>query len=121
MLERLRSRRKSHAVTGLIAFFAINFLVGLPVSLLPHNLILNLVVSAVFGLPIGYLISISGGGALRGGLISMAALMAARIILGIPDLLNDVPFNDVVASGCGFGLLGLIPGILIGVHVSIDD
>ena len=108
-------------MTGLIAFLLINVYLGLPGSLLPHYLIFNLLVSAAFGLPIGYLISMSGGGALLRALYSTGALMAARIILGIPSLIGGTSFSTVAASSLELGLLGVFPGLLIGIHVSIDD
>ncbi len=119
--SRVKSVRKSHAITGLITFFLINLLVGLPGSLHPLDLAANFVVSAVFGLPIGYLISARRGGLYRGALISAAALVLARLLLGIVDLARGAEPGAVLLGAFLWGMAGVLPGAIIGLHVEQDE
>ena len=121
ILVRIRSRRKSHAVTGFVIFFVMNFIMALPGSFHPITILLNLIVSAVFGLPIGYLISVMRGGMYRGMAISMGTFMLARIILGIPELIGGALFSEILTGALYLGFVGVIPGLIIGIHVEIDN
>ena len=51
----------------------------------------------------------------------MVSFMALRMILGIPELFRGVPFSQVVTMSLLFGVLGFLPGAIIGFHVDIDD
>lgn len=113
-LDRVRRLRRIHAFVGAMTFFLLQLLLGLPESLMPLALSLNAIFSAVMGLPIGYLISRFRAGAVGGALISMIAFMIMGLVLGW--LSGEGPRQALF-----FGLLGLIPGALIGIHVTMDE
>lgn len=117
---RLRRLRLNHALAGAMTFFFINLLVGFPNSFKIANLFFNLVLSALFGLPIGWLISKAGGGIYRGAMISAGAFVLLRVILLLPHL-GDWGFSAVLAHALPWSLLGLLPGAFIGIHVQADD
>ena len=119
--DRRRRRFRSHAVTGVITFFILNLLVGLPQSLKLLNLLINLGASVLLGAPLGMLISRCGGGQWRGGLISMGVFMLLRLILAIPGLVQGGALFEIAAGALMLGLLGFIPGAIIGIHVEADD
>lgn len=115
--RRLRSLRKMHAVVGAATFFLLNLLLGLPGSLLPGDLVANATGSALFGLPIGYLISRWRAGPYKGALISAGVFVAVRIVIGLVNGEGGL---------IGIGLLvwafaGALPGFLIGFHVDQDS
>lgn len=114
---RVKRLRRLHAAVGAMTFFAINLLLGLPHSLLPIQLCENAVVSAVFGLPIGWLISRRRGGALQGALISAAAFVGVRLLIGLLDGLGPAAYVQAFV----WGFCGLLPGALIGIHVEMDE
>jgi hypothetical protein len=119
--DRIRTLRKGHALTGFLTFFAINFLLGLPYSLSPVNLFLNLLTSAVFGLPIGYVISHYRGGMVRGALIAAGAFIVVRLILGGVDIFRGAPAGAVILGAFLWGIAGVLPGAIIGLHVESDE
>ena len=119
--DRVRRIRKGHALTGFITFFVINFLLGLPYSLSPVNLFLNLLTSAIFGLPIGYVISLYRGGIVRGALISAGAFIVVRLILGGVDIFRGAPAGAVIFGAFLWGIAGVLPGAIIGLHVESDE
>ncbi len=118
---RVKFVRRSHALTGAITFFLINLLVGLPGSLHPWNLVLNLVVSAVFGLPIGYLISVRRGGVFQGALISAGAFILVRLLIGAVEILRGADAGGVLLGAFAWGVAGVLPGAIIGLHVESDE
>lgn len=105
---RIRHRRRLHAFAGAVTFFALLFLAGLPDSLLPANLLVNALISAGAGLPLGYLISRFNAGPVKGALISAAFFLVLGAILAGG------------AQAVLWGALGLLPGALIGWHVELD-
>lgn len=119
--DRRKRRRIAHAITGVITIFLINTLFGLPETLKLLPILLNLGVSLVFGLPIGFLISHFGGGQWRGGFISAGVFFVARLLLSIPDLVRGGSFAGAMGIALILGLLGFIPGAIIGMHVDVDD
>ena len=114
---RVKRLRRLHAVVGAMTLFALNLLVGLPQSLLPAALVQNAVLSSLFGLPIGWLISRRRGGAIQGALISAAAFVVVRLIIGLVEGLGPGAYVQAVV----WGACGLLPGALIGVHVEMDE
>ena len=113
-----RRRLKSHAVTGAITFFVLITMFGLPTSLLPGEILINLILSTAVGMPVGFLISRYGGGMGRGALISGGALVlivVVRVLWAGSFGVGTVPWLIV------FFALGAIPGIFIGYHVTLDD
>jgi hypothetical protein len=100
-----------------MTFFAINLLLGLPHSLHPSALVQNAVVSALFGLPIGWVISWRRGGPIQGALISAAAFVVVRLVLGLIEGLGPAAYVQAVV----WGVCGLLPGALIGIHVEMDE
>lgn len=106
---RIRRLRRLHAFVGATTFFLLQLLVGLPDSLLPSNLIVNAVVSAALGAPIGYLISRWRAGPLKGALISAGVFALLGLVLA-------GPLQAFVWATCG-----LLPGCLIGYHVEMDE
>ncbi|MBI2970654.1 MAG: hypothetical protein HYY36_07920 [Gammaproteobacteria bacterium] len=115
--QRRRRLHKAHAVTGAVTFFIFNLLIGLPGSILPVHLLINAIMSTLFGLPIGYLISTQRGGAVRGALISASAFIVVRLILAV--FLSSGSVGIVTIAW--WGIVGIIPGALIGIHVEMDE
>jgi NhaP-type Na+/H+ or K+/H+ antiporter len=113
--DRLKRRRIGHAITGILTFFLINLLFGLPGSLHPLNLLSNAIASAIFGAPIGYLISRFNAGPMKGAMISSATFLVVLVILSLlsGEKPGAVGFIAAVAAGA-------VPGYLIGFHVSSD-
>ena len=119
--ERRRKRLKGHAVTGVLTFAILNILLGLPGSLHPLRLVVILVFSAVFGLPLGYLISLWGGGLMKGAVISSGVFVLLRIILSVPALFQSgSPVIVLFYAVLGGVVAGAIPGAIIGWHVDLD-
>lgn len=119
--ERRKRRRISHGITGAITLFLLSTLLGLPESLKVLTILANAGVSLVFGLPIGFLISHFGGGQWRGGFISAGVFFIARLLVSIPDLVRGSSFGGAAAVALIVGVLGFIPGAIIGMHVDVDD
>lgn len=113
---RIRRLRRLHAFVGATTFFLLQLLVGLPDSLLPSNLIVNAVVSAALGAPIGYLISRWRAGPMKGALISGGVFVAVRLLIG---LVSGESGTFIWAVAWGFA--GALPGFFIGFHVSTDE
>ncbi len=114
---RTRRIRRLHALTGAMTFFLLNLLLGLPQSLAPGALIANAVTSAVFGLPIGWLISRRRGGVVQGALLSAGTFIAVRFLLGLLGGAGAAALGPALL----WGLSGLLPGALIGLHVELDE
>ncbi len=119
--QRIRRVRKAHAVVGAATFFLLNLLLGLPMSLSPFRMAGNLVVSCIFGLPIGWIISSWRGGMFRGALISAATFIVIRLILGGFEILNGAKSDGVFISAIIWGTSGVLPGAFIGFHVDQDE
>lgn len=114
--RRIRYTRRMHAVVGAMTFFILNLLLGLPGSLAPSDLLANAVGSALFGLPIGYLISRRRAGPAQGALISAGVFIAVRLLIG---LVSGESGTFIWAVAWGFA--GALPGFFIGFHVSQDE
>jgi hypothetical protein len=114
--RRLAHRLRSHALAGFILCFALRTVFGLPGSLLPGELFGNLLGAIIFGIPLGYLVSRSGGGVAKGAAIGCVIGIAYAFCV-----LSWYGFHHVglfaIASGISSGLL---PGALIGWHVDLD-
>ncbi|MBI5777853.1 MAG: hypothetical protein HZA49_00155 [Planctomycetes bacterium] len=124
--ERRRYKMRDHGITGIITFFILNTLAGLPGSLLPWNLVLNAVLSAIFGFPVGYLISRWGGGIGRGVLISWGFFALLLLVVSAPSVLSGNLTLNVFGLWIGITLLkglimGIIPGAIIGYHVMLSE
>lgn len=113
--RRLRSLRRMHAGVGAAIFFILNLLLGLPASLAPSALLANALGSAIFGLPIGYLISRWRAGPYKGALISAGVFILARLLIGLAS--GD---RGAFVGAFFWGLSGALPGFLIGFHVDQD-
>jgi hypothetical protein len=119
--ERRRQRLKGHAITGALTFAILNILLGLPGSLHPLRLVVILFFSAVFGLPLGYLISLWGGGLMKGAVISSGVFVLLRIVLSVPALFqSSSPVMVLFYAVLGGVVAGAIPGAIIGWHVDLD-
>ena len=119
--DRRKRRRIAHAITGVITIFILNTMFGLPETLKLLPILFNLGVSLVFGLPIGFLISHFGGGQWRGGWISAGVFFVASLLLSIPNLVRGGSLAGAMGAALIVGLLGFIPGAIIGMHVDVDD
>lgn len=124
--QRIRSIRKSHAITGGITLLIFLFLLdmlfqGVASIFHPLNLILNFLAAAVFGLPTGYLISVRGGGVWRGAITAAGVFLVVGIILGLPTLFTGRTFGNILGSAVVLAFLGLFPGAIIGMHVDADS
>ena len=113
---RVRRMRGLHAVVGAMTFFLLNLLLGLPGSLLPGDLLANAVGSALFGLPIGYLISRWRAGPVKGALISAGVFILVRLLVGLAS-----GERGALAGALIWGFAGALPGFLIGFHVDQDS
>lgn len=113
---RLRSLRRMHAVVGAMTFFLLNLLLGLPGSLLPGDMVANAIGSALFGLPIGYLISRWRAGPYKGALISAAVFILVRLGIGLASGERGATVGALL-----WGFSGALPGFLIGFHVDQDS
>lgn len=107
--DRVRRLRRTHAGVGAMTFFLLQLLVGLPDSLMPGALLTGAIGSTIVGLPIGYLISRFRAGGIGGALISAAAFMVLGLVLGAGS------------RTLMWGLIGILPGALIGIHVTMDE
>lgn len=114
---RTRRIRRLHALTGAMTFFILNLLLGLPQSLAPGPLFVNAITSTIFGLPIGWIISWRRGGALQGALLSAGTFIGVRLLLGILGGAGEGALGPALL----WGLTGLLPGALIGLHVEMDE
>lgn len=114
--DRLKRRRLAHAFAGAATFFGVLTLFGLPGSLMPTALLTNVLVGAVVGSPIGWLISRWNAGPLRGALISAGTLFLVRAAIGWIAGEGSAVWLPAFVAGLG----GLVPGALIGYHVELD-
>lgn len=114
--DRLKRRRIGHAITGILTFFLLNLLFGLPGSLHPSNLLSNAIGSAIVGAPIGYLISRFNAGPMKGAMISSGAFLAILVVLSLVSGERIGAFGLLAAV-----MAGAAPGYLIGFHVQSDD
>lgn len=119
--ERRRERLKSHAITGAITFALINIIFGFPGSFHPFTLLKILFLSALFGLPLGYIISVRNGGLIQGALISSGVFALLRVVLSIPTIFqSNNPGVVLLSAAIGGILIGAIPGGIIGWHVDLS-
>lgn len=108
---------RGHAVTGFLLLFFFSTLSGLWRSLLPLELLENLVLSALIGAPLGYAISRAGGGVVRGAAIGAGAFL---LIATVQALLAGAHFPGALAPLAGSAAVGLVPGAFLGWHVEQD-
>lgn len=116
---RRERKLKVHTVAGMLIFFVLNIFFGSPSVFEPLNMFITFVMSAIFGLPLGFLISLVGGGMPRGALVSSVAftlVWALLILLGVAEAEHFL-LESLVAGA----LFGAIPGALIGWHVNLDE
>ncbi len=114
-------RLRSHAIAGALTFFLLSFILGLPMSLMLENLLWNVALSATFGLPIGYLISLRGGGLVQGAALSAIAFTVMHAIGQLPMVVLGQTMAGALIVGIKWSLLaGALPGGLIGLHVEMD-
>ena len=118
----LKKKLKAHSITGALTFAILAIFFGLPGSLHPLRLIIILILSAVFGLPLGYIISVNGGGAVRGALISAGVFTLLLLIMSIPIIIQgDVRLYQIILLIIQGAISGAIPGAIIGWHVDLDQ
>jgi hypothetical protein len=112
---RERRRRRSHMITGIILCFGLPTLFGLPSTLMPGEILKSLVFGVVFGAPLGYCVSRFAdstlGGAAIGCGIGILYCIVTMTLAGAPV--------TVVTVLLGIGT-GLLPGAIMGLHVSLD-
>lgn len=119
--ERRKRALKGYAVTGALTFFILNAVFGFPQSLHPLTFILNIIFSALFGLPLGYLIGTKGGGLVKGAIISSVFFAALRILFIVPSMISSGNVTESLLSAAVSGILiGAIPGGIIGWHVDLS-
>lgn len=112
---RERRRRRSHMLTGIILCFGLPTLFGLPTSLMPTELLANLLYGLVFGVPLGYCVSRFADSTLGGAAIGCGI---GIIYCVVTMLLAGGPVTAVaILMGIGTGVL---PGAIMGMHVSLD-
>ena len=113
-----KKRLKGHLITGVLAWWACLTFFGLLHSLLPIPLLINLVYSIVFGLPLGFLISKYAQSIWGGMLIGIAlGILYCFVLFLINYGATNVSYVTIV-----FGIIsGAFPGALMGWHVSMDD
>lgn len=116
---RRERRLKLHTVAGMLIFFILNVFFGAPSVFEPLNMFITFLMSAIFGLPLGFVISWVGGGMPKGAIVSSIAftmVWALLILIGVADA-EHVLLESLVAGA----LFGAIPGALIGWHVNLDE
>lgn len=113
---RARRRVKLHTFTGLLTFFALSVLFGAPEVFEPQTLLLTFITSAIFGLPLGYVISKLGGGFVRGAAVSIVAFTVTFTLVQL-FARGGISLHESLVAGV---LFGAIPGGLIGWHVGLD-
>ena len=114
--ERRKRRLRNHAVAGMILFFVANSLLNLAIALEPGVILTNAIGAVLFGLPLGWIISHTGGGLYQGALIG--TLVCAAIIYLTTLILGGSPS---IAGALVVGLfIGGLPGALVGVHAELD-
>lgn len=116
--RRLRAKRRlqGHLLTGAILCFALPTLIGLPFSLRPLQLASNLLFGAVFGVPLGYLVSAYARTAVGGALIGCGV---GLVYCAVGMLLVGMPFS-ITALLAGMIIIGVVPGAIMGWHVGMD-
>ena len=120
--KRRKDALKGYAVTGALTFFFLNTFFGLPGSLHPLTLILNVILSVLFGMPVGYLIGAKGGGLVRGAMVSSLFFALLRVLLALPAMVSSGRFTESLLSAVVGGILiGAIPGGIIGWHVELSE
>lgn len=120
--KRQRDKRNSHAITGALTFAVLAIALDFPNSLAPLKLLVILPFSAIFGLPLGYFISMRGGGAVQGALLASGAFALLWLTISLPAILQSSDPFLIVLNDIFFGLLcGLLPGAIIGFHVQADN
>ena len=124
--EYRRYKMKDHGITGIITFFILNLLIGLPRSLHPLQLLLNVIVSVIFGFPVGYLISRWGGGIGRGVLISSGFFALLLLVTSAPSFFSgNITWHLfsvwIVFTSIKGLIVGCIPGAIIGYHVKLSE
>ena len=113
---------KAHSVTGAVTFAILAIVFGFPDSLDPLPLLLILILSAVFGLPLGYIISAKGGGLMRGALISSGVFTLMFLILNIGRIAgSENPYNEILFVFLMGFIFGALPGAVIGYHIDLDN
>ena len=108
-------RNRGHMLTGAILCVALPTLMGLPISLLPSQLLANLVFGVLFGVPLGWAVSRFAssmlGGAAIGALVGIAYVGTWSLLaeggLGLSEVLVGIA-------------TGLLPGAIMGWHVAQD-
>ena len=114
--ERRKRRLRNHAVAGMVLFFVANSLLNLSIAFVPSVILTNAIGAVLFGLPLGWVISHTGGGlytgALIGTLVCATILSLTTLILG-----GELHIGSVLLVGV---FIGGLPGALVGVHAELD-
>jgi hypothetical protein len=112
---RCRNRLRGNMVTGFIICFGLQTFFGIPESVLPGSIILNAIFAAIFGIPLGYLVtsyakSVVGGAAIGCGIGIVYAAVIALVVT-----------HHFTGSAVIIGIsTGLIPGAIMGLHVAME-
>lgn len=110
-----KQRTRGHILTGVILCFGLPTLFGFPSSLMPMEILRNLFFAILFGAPLGYCVSrfadsVIGGAAIGCG-IGIVYCIVTMALSGGPVTIG------AILMGIGTGLL---PGAIMGLHVSMD-
>lgn len=116
-----KRRLRSHAIAGAITFFLLELLLGLPMSLRPAALLVNAILSVLFGAPLGFTISWYAAGRIKGALISMAGFFILIAVVGFLTMDPDTKVGEVLGGALLRCPAGALPGWIIGLHVEVDD
>jgi len=112
---RQRNRLRSHMITGAILCFGLPTVFGFPSSLLPTQLLINVIFGVVFGVPLGYLVSKYASSVVGGAAIGCCVgivYTALQMLIFYHDL-------SWIAILIGIGT-GIVPGGIMGWHVEQD-
>ncbi len=115
--ERRKRRLRKHAVAGMILFFIANSLLNLAIAWEPSVILAHAIGAVLFGLPLGWIISHTGGGLYQGALIG--TLVCATILSVITLILGgELHIGSTLLVGI---FIGGLPGALVGVHAELDQ
>ena len=121
--EAIRKRRtKGYTIFGALFFTGLQVVVTLPIAHEKIILIVTICVSLLLGAFLGLIIGKQRAGLFKGAFISIIFFTILHFALLIPFLPKGADLNRVLMYALMKGIfVGLIPGAVIGLHVSVSE